>query len=66
MNVFELFEYYTSQHNVYSQTLMTAFTCVGEDLFSMLEKAEEKKLKIIIKSKNNADLDDPPIRVSIG
>ena len=62
----DLFYYYTSFNNEYSQTLMTAFTCIGDSLFSMLKKAEAENLKIIIESENNENLDDPPIKVSIG
>lgn len=59
----DLFEFYTSQDGPYSQVLFTAYREIGDDLFPMLEEAEEKGAKIILTHEDG--IDDAPITVKI-
>lgn len=49
MDGLTLFERYTALNNSYSQTLLTLFAQMGEELFPFLEKAEKQNKKISIK-----------------
>ena len=60
----ELFEFYTSMNNSYSQTLYTAFLSIGFDLYPMLEEAEIGGKQIALEDiKEFSDSNDQPFRV---
>lgn len=60
----EIFGIYTAQRNEYSQTLFTAYSLIGDDLFPMLEQAEKEQKKIALDAYRD-DMDDPVIGVVI-
>lgn len=61
---FELFEIYTSERNEYSQSLFTAHSIIGDELFIMLEQAEKQQKRVVIKTVLD-DVDDPVMEVVI-
>lgn len=60
----ELFEIYTAERNEYSQTLLTAYSLIGDDLFPLLEQAEKEQKKIALDAYRD-DMDDPIVDVVI-
>lgn len=60
----ELFGIYTAEGNEYSQTLLTAYSLIGDDLFPMLEQAEKEQKRIALDAYLD-DMDDPVLDVVI-
>jgi hypothetical protein len=60
----EIFGIYTAKRDDYSQTLFTAYSLIGDDLFPMLEQAEKQNKLIGLKTVLN-DVDDPVLEVVI-
>lgn len=55
----QLFEYYTSQSNEYSNTLFTAQLELGEAIFPMLEQCERESKRVVITEDLQGVLDSP-------
>lgn len=55
----QLFEYYTSQSNEYSNTLFMAQLELGEAIFPMLEKCERESKRVVITEDLQGVLDSP-------
>lgn len=62
MKGIDLFEKILSEGGEYAQTVQTAFSVIGNDLFTMLEKADREGKKIEISESEN-DTTDPEIKV---
>lgn len=62
MKGIELFEQILSEGGEYAQTVKTAMSVIGEDVFSLLEQAE-KEGKMIEISESQSDTTDPEIKV---
>jgi hypothetical protein len=60
----DLFEIYASQGDEYAQTIMTAYATIGDDLFTLLERAEREQKKIALNTVID-DVDDPVFEVVI-
>ena len=60
----QLFEYYTSQSNEYSNTLHMARLELGEAIFPMLEQCEREAKRIVI-TEDLQDVLDSPITITI-
>ncbi|MBP6976981.1 MAG: hypothetical protein PHD61_05635 [Bacteroidales bacterium] len=62
----ELFEVYTSVEGEYGQTLLTAYTIIGDDLFPMLEECHRTGKKIDLKiTPGYEHVYDPPLDIVI-
>lgn len=60
----ELFEFYTSEEGEYKNTLLQAYVQIGDDIYSMLEKAEKQGKKIALVEQKKG-VDDPPLSIEI-
>jgi len=60
----ELFEFFSTQDPKYGKILNQAYLEIGDDIYTLLERAEKEGKKIVLVEQRKG-VDDPPLSVEI-